>query len=65
MLCPGCSKLAFSQSNKTCVRCKSIIHNNISVLCDLCSTKNKQCSACLKNLVTQSRTPGCGCGGKK
>ena len=65
MLCSSCSKLALPQANKTCVKCKSVIYNNISILCELCSTKTKQCSVCLKNIVLSNRSSGCGCGGKK
>ena len=67
MLCSNCSKLALSNSNKNCSRCKAVINNNLSVICDACSANGKQCSVCLKKIVSQqARNAGRGCGcGKK
>jgi hypothetical protein len=68
MLCPSCSRLAILQASKTCIRCQLTINNNLSVLCDFCSSTEKQCSVCLKKIVTPEQRAvgrGCGCGGKK
>jgi hypothetical protein len=67
MLCPNCMKLAMLHSNKICVRCQGQIINNISVLCETCSNKEKQCSVCLKKIIPQAirnAGRGCGCGHK-
>ena len=50
MLCNSCSKLALMPASRTCVRCKGIIFNNISVVCDNCSNLEKLCSICLKKM---------------
>lgn len=64
MLCPNCSKLAILYTNKRCLHCQSIVLQNISVICESCSTKNKKCSACLKNINNSQNTKhyygGCG-----
>ncbi len=68
MLCPSCSRLAFLQANKTCIRCQSSVSNNISILCEFCSSTERQCAVCLKKIITASQRAigrGCGCGGKK
>jgi len=68
MLCTNCIKLAFTNVNKNCVRCQGQVIINISVLCEFCSTTNKQCSVCLKKIISveqRNSKKGCGCGGKK
>jgi len=68
MLCSNCLKLAFMSTNKKCVRCQGALFNNISVLCDNCSETHKQCSVCLKKIVSQeerNKNRGCGCSGRK
>ena len=50
MLCPTCSKLAVVYLNKKCIRCQGGVLQNISVICDTCSSREKQCSACLKKV---------------
>jgi hypothetical protein len=50
MLCNACSKLAFLNASRVCMRCKGSILNNLSVVCDNCSTLEKLCSVCLKKL---------------
>jgi hypothetical protein len=67
MLCSNCSKLALLNSNKTCVRCKGSVLNNIAVLCDGCSIKEKKCAVCVKTIISNSDRAtkrGCNCGGK-
>lgn len=68
MFCPNCAKLAFMNSNKKCIRCQGTINNNISVLCDFCSTTARQCSVCLKKTYAseseKQKNRGCNCGGK-
>jgi hypothetical protein len=63
MLCSNCSKLAFLQATKYCARCHGNVTNNISVLCEKCSSTAKQCAVCLKKIivaVTASRKCNCG-----
>lgn len=64
MLCTNCVKLAFVQSNKSCIRCQGNVNNNISVLCDSCSSSDKKCSVCLKKIVPvgTGQRRGCNCG---
>lgn len=50
MLCNNCSKLAFNKASRKCVKCNSLINNNIYALCDNCSSTDKMCSVCLKRL---------------
>jgi hypothetical protein len=68
MLCSNCSKLAMLVTKRICIRCKSLVSNNISILCELCSKTEKVCSVCLKKInveLKQQRYRGCGrCGGK-
>jgi len=68
MLCPNCTKLAFLQTNKKCMRCQGAVFNNLSVLCEFCSNTEKLCAVCLKKVISQverNKGRGCGCGGKK
>lgn len=68
MLCPNCTKLAFLQTNKKCMRCQGGVFTNLSVLCEFCSNTEKLCSVCLKKVISQAernKGRGCGCGGKK
>lgn len=68
MLCVNCSKLAMLVTKRICIKCKSVINNNIFILCDLCSNTEKVCSVCLKKINIESkqqRYRGCNkCGGK-
>lgn len=68
MFCDSCNQLSILSANKICVKCKSIVYNNLSVLCDVCSTTNKQCSICLKKIVSaqeRNKNRGCGCGKRR
>lgn len=64
MLCETCSKLSFQYTKKICIRCQAEVLNNISILCEQCSAKEKQCAACLKKIQNTSpskyRYGGCG-----
>ncbi len=64
MFCANCSKLSIIYLKKVCMRCQSEVLNNISVLCETCSLRDKICSACLKIVGASpvSRKRGCGCG---
>lgn len=65
MLCANCSKLAFLYTKKNCSRCKGEVIITIAVLCEICSSKDKICSVCLKKI--QNPRPahmGCNCGHK-
>ncbi len=65
MLCTSCSKLALLSVNKHCIKCQNVITNNLSILCDFCSSTEKQCAICLKKMQTaSSRYRGCNCSGK-
>ncbi len=55
MLCEVCSKLASMPSNRICLRCKGIISNNLSVICDNCSNQERLCAMCLKKLYSISK----------
>lgn len=65
MLCPNCSKLAIIAANKKCLRCQGLILNNLSCICDNCSSNELMCSICLKKMApnnTRKQTKfGCGC----
>jgi len=50
MLCNSCAKLALINANRICVRCKGAITNNLAVICDNCSSKEKLCAICLKKM---------------
>jgi len=69
MLCPNCSKLAILNTERTCLRCKGKILNNLSCICDRCSTEQNMCSICLKRLTKPldiKTRRGCkACGGGK
>ena len=67
MFCNNCSKLNFLYTQKTCMKCKAAVLNNISVLCEQCSATNLTCSVCLKKIHNSkfkiSNSGGCkGCG---
>lgn len=69
MLCNACSKLVLMNHKRSCLRCKGIISNNLSVVCDNCSALERLCSICLKKLYDTSKSnkikSNCGgCGGK-
>jgi len=64
MLCASCSRLAIMTANRKCMRCQGDIFNNISVICDSCSDKSKQCSICMKNIAPKNRARSCNCGKK-
>ena len=71
MLCTTCSKLAILYTNKKCIKCQSDVYQNISTLCETCSSREKICSACLRKIYKGLENPkykhshaGCkGCGG--
>lgn len=50
MLCSNCSKLAIHHLKKKCIHCQGEVLQNISVVCDRCSSQTKQCSACLRKI---------------
>lgn len=54
MLCSNCSKLSFLYTNKICIKCQSAVLNNISVLCEQCSSSNLICSVCLKKIINNN-----------
>lgn len=67
MLCDNCKKLSILSARKKCIRCQAEVSLNISALCEFCSATEKQCSACLKKVIStadRSKTRGCGCGKK-
>ncbi len=65
MMCIVCSKLAFLYTKKPCIRCKGDVIASISVICEMCSFKEKVCTVCLKKVQNPaSQTGGCGCGKK-
>jgi len=68
MLCPGCSKLALLNTNRTCISCHGAVYLNLCVLCESCSSTQRKCSICLKKIVSaaeRNKGRGCGCGGRK
>lgn len=66
MLCVNCSKLAFLSLIKNCIKCHGTVNNNLSVLCESCSSSERQCSVCLKKIHNPAPPgyKGCGCGKK-
>ena len=67
MFCDNCSKLSYFTTAKICTRCQGKVLNNISVLCEVCSVSYKQCSACIKKIISaadRARNRGCNCSGK-
>lgn len=67
MMCITCSKLSYKVTNKKCIKCQGNVLNTLSVLCDLCSNRDKKCSACLKKIDNSATTKyfkGCGICGK-
>lgn len=67
MMCFNCSKLSFLNTKKTCIRCQGEVFNNLSVLCEHCSSSERQCSICLKKIISQTdrnKQRGCNCGRK-
>ena len=68
MICSNCSKLAIKTANKKCKNCKLDVYDNLSLICNRCSSKDLVCSICLKkvylnneNKAKRSSTGG-GCG---
>lgn len=57
MYCLNCSKLVFLPLNKKCIKCQGIVKNNISVLCETCSSQEKICSSCLKKIYQTIDNP--------
>lgn len=55
------------------MKCQGSVQQNISILCEVCSSTSKSCSACLRkiykglgNPIYNSRNSGCkSCGGRK
>jgi len=68
MFCANCSKLSILYTSRICIRCNGIVLDNISVLCEQCSSSEGLCSACLKkinNQLNKLRYRGCNkCGSK-
>lgn len=64
MLCSNCTKLLSVGGNKNCIRCQNTVYYNTHVLCDACSSNEKQCAICLKKVVDYkiNRNKGCRCG---
>ena len=63
MLCVNCAKLVLLNLNKKCIKCQGSVFNNLSILCESCSAKEKQCSVCLKKIqLVSERYRGCNCG---
>lgn len=50
MLCANCSKLAILKTRRICIRCQGHILDNLSCICDRCSTEQNICSICLKKI---------------
>jgi hypothetical protein len=64
MMCLNCARLAFLFTKRVCIKCNSVVLNNLSVLCESCSNVAKICSVCLKK-IEQQHNRGCGrCGSK-
>ena len=65
MICPQCSKLVLKTANKICKNCKAEVHDNLSLICNLCSTRDMSCSICLKKVFndTTHRRKTLGSGG--
>lgn len=70
MFCAQCSNLVILHTNKVCARCQGNITNNLSCICDKCSSDQKICSICLKKMSLnigqngKAIRRGCRCGGK-
>jgi hypothetical protein len=72
MLCDTCSKLLILNTARTCIKCQGIVIQNIAVLCEACSIREKLCAACLKkvyqnkfdNPIYKNLTSGCKACGK-
>lgn len=67
MFCKNCLNLNKLATKRKCLRCKSEIVNNLSVLCTSCSDSSKECEICLKKIQNSSvlkyNFGGCGsCG---
>lgn len=64
MFCSNCSKLTMLMTHKNCMRCQGQVYNNLSVLCDQCSSNEQMCSICLKKMqnstVSKYKNSGCG-----
>ena len=57
MLCASCSNLAFLQCNKKCNKCQGQVYNNVSVICEPCSSSEGICSVCLKKNKNSKTIP--------
>lgn len=67
MFCQNCSKLAYVNVNKPCVRCNGNVTMSIGILCEFCSRTEKKCAVCVKTIVTDAERQarrGCNCGSK-
>jgi len=62
MICANCSKLVNLTANKICKKCKGPIFDKLSIICSSCSSIDKICSICLKMIVPNKKSDGCGCG---
>lgn len=63
MFCSNCAKLAILHTKKICIKCQGEIFNNLSVLCETCSARDKVCAICVKKtqnlLAAKLATSGC------
>lgn len=50
MICLNCKKLAITPANKYCLSCSGSLSYKQYIICDACSTNQKKCCICLKNL---------------
>lgn len=50
MQCSECSKLSIQTGSKKCKNCKSDIYDNLSAICNKCSSRDLVCSICLKKV---------------
>lgn len=57
MLCSNCSKLAILNTIKSCIRCRGEVHQNISIICEICSLSEKVCAACFKKVFIGFSSP--------
>lgn len=62
MICSQCTKLLNKQKQKKCMKCNNTISYTLTILCEECSLKTKQCSICLKKIMDNTNTKDCGCG---
>lgn len=65
MFCSNCSKLSYMHTKKNCIKCQAVVFNNISTICERCSSSDLVCSVCLKkisnNNFVANKNIGFGC----